>query len=944
MEIMKMKCRNMNKYLILFVAAGITSLSTVSAHEEKKDSTIVLPWGVNRSYWQTTGSFLQTSGSALDGKPVGDVRNRLTGVIPGLEVIEVAGGTHHSGYATYTLNTSTINLNMRGGTDLMCIVDDMYIPLSQLMLEPNQIESITVLADVVDKAKFGPLASNGALYIKTKKGGYNTPMRISVNTEAGISMATKVAEYVNGVEYAKLNNQARQASGYETLYSDDHFQGFAANDPYSLLYPNVDYKSLMYRNFYPISNVGLNLSGGTGTIKYSLALNGLYSGDLIVGGTVNDDSKFNISASVTTKIGRYLEVGIDFTTMLSFDRGGRVNWNDWRKVPAVAFPLSLGANVGGADEEGRIGTEIYPLSRTFTTNYYALLKEGGFNTSKIRTGYINAHADLNMSFILPGLKSRTWIASTSCLQTSIGKNDDYLAYFWEPDKENARGEITSHKGAKSSSKSLLSKYSVQSLAVYERLSYDKTFGKNNMSSGVTLSLNNTATKASDFYQRQLYLIGDISYSYANKYIAEFAIDYAGSSRFAEHKRYAALPAVGLAWVASNEGFLKNAKWIDNLKLRAQTGLIGRTNIFGEPFLYRGDYSFSNGMWYGPLSAQDSWFGVNRFVSQKTTINRYSNPDLTWEKLFDIEAGIDFDFLQMFSFKASGYFRRAIGTIANVASAIPMVFGVGGNLYDNYTSNQYMGLDLSLSWHRRFGDFNIGLSASASSWEVRYRKLVSDEYLYDYQRLTGRPTDRILGYSCIGKYETEDQIRELPSYGSDLQIGDLIYLDKNNDGKIDTKDRSNLGNSNPRLRYAVNLDFGWKNLEFHLTGTGRALYKVYLTNEFFWNGWGDGNYSAFVRDNIGGAYPRLSYAKSQNNFILSDFWLSDGHWFKIQDIELAYTLNLNKKKGIQSMRFNVKGQNLATFTKVPYIDPEAPAAGVSSYPLLRTITAGVKMNF
>lgn len=313
----------------------------------QKDSTITLPWNEQRTYYQTTGSYLSIKGSSLDGKMMGDLRNRLTGLITGLDVTELAGGFEASGYAMYTMNTNKLAMKMRGCSNLMCIVNDMYIPFSQLLLDPNQIESITVLSDVADRAKYGPLASDGALLIRTKQGGYNTPMRITVDMESGVSFAGRVSEWVNGVDYARMNNDARAVSGYDVLFAPEAISGFGKNDPYDMQYPNVDYKSLMYKNSYPISRAGVSFYGGGNSVKYSFALNGLYSGDLVKGGSQSDFSKFTISTGLAAKIGRYIEVGVDFSTLLSFNRYTRVDWNSYRIVPAVSFPLTMGTVESG---------------------------------------------------------------------------------------------------------------------------------------------------------------------------------------------------------------------------------------------------------------------------------------------------------------------------------------------------------------------------------------------------------------------------------------------------------------------------------------------------------------------------------------------------------------------------------------------------------------------
>lgn len=932
-----------SKYIISVLAAAVACVEMSAAVPEKKDTVITYPWGQKLTYWQTTGSGLTVNIPKLETKVAGDLRNSMTGVVPGMDVRELTGGFDPSAYAMYTMNNSHIQLTMRGNSDLMCIVNDMYIPFSSLLLDPNQIESITVLTDVVDRAKYGPLATNGALLIRTKQGGYNTPMRIHVDMESGISMAGRVPEWVNGVEYAQLNNAARSASGYDELYSPDAINGFAKNDPYDLLYPNVDYKSLMYKNSYPLSRAGVSFYGGGNSVRYNFALNGLYSGDLVKGGATTDYSRFNISAGMAAKIGRYIEVSVDFSSLLSFQRSGRTSWNSYRTVPSVAYPLVLGTATGDEETGEAKGTTVYGVSRTFPNNYYALQMEGGFRTHRMRTGLFNTALDIDLSWLLDGLHSRTGFSNSSFVQTTIGKNNDYLAYYWT--QESGKGEISGHRGTRATGKSTFDNYSVQALGMYERLSYDKRFGMHNIAAGATFTLNSTSNKASTWYQRQMYGIADLSYSYADKYIAEFVAEYAGTHTLNRANRFGFFPTAGLAWVASNEGFLKSVSWVDNLKLRAQAGIIGQTSLFDTPYLYRGIYSFGNSMFYGPNDKQDCWFGgTANWVSQKTTISRVPNEDLSWAKIYQVDAGLDFDFLNMFSFNTNFFYRKIDGIIANTTSVTPGVFGLSGmSMFENFTAISIRGVDATLNYDQSFGDFRVSAGVSAQTWIQKNDKVVEDNYLYDYQKKTGANADAIWGYRCIGKFTDESQLATVPAYSSDVAVGDLMYEDVNNDGKIDANDQVIIGHSNPRLYYQVNLGFAWKNLEMSVIGAGRAFFKTAMTNDWFWNGTGDGNYSAFVRDNIGGDYPRLAYVKDENNFVTSDFWLRNGGWFKIKDVEIAYTLPL-RNKAIRSVRFSVRGQNLATITGVKDVDPENINAGVSSFPLMKTITGGIKLNF
>jgi hypothetical protein len=200
---------------------------------------------------------------------------------------------------------------------------------------------------------------------------------------------------------------------------------------------------------------------------------------------------------------------------------------------------------------------------------------------------------------------------------------------------------------------------------------------------------------------------------------------------------------------------------------------------------------------------------------------------------------------------------------------------------------------------------------------------------------------------IGKFSSDADALVTPQiFDALLHEGDLKYQDLNGDNIVDDNDMSSIGHTTPRLYYSLNAKLYYKNFEMTLIGTGRALYDIPLTNKYFWNGWGNNNYSNFVKDNIGGAYPKLTYYKVNNNFVNSDFWLTKGGYFKIQNIEAAYNLRLDKMQvvGARGIRFFVRGANLLTFSKVKDVDPESINSGVDSYPLYKTFTGGINLTF
>jgi hypothetical protein len=243
------------------------------------------------------------------------------------------------------------------------------------------------------------------------------------------------------------------------------------------------------------------------------------------------------------------------------------------------------------------------------------------------------------------------------------------------------------------------------------------------------------------------------------------------------------------------------------------------------------------------------------------------------------------------------------------------------------------------------EISIGGNATTSVWKTL--EYDEPEYRFPYQFRSGKPTDAIFGFTYLGKFQTDAETQVIPQlFDEQLKAGDLKYKDLSEDGFVDDIDQSMIGNSSPRLFYGIDLSLKYKDFEFFIAGAGRAFYDLQLNNAYYWNGWGDGNYSSFVKDNIGGAYPRLTYNKVNNNFMMSEFWLVKGDYFKIQNIELAYTIQPKYLHFIRSngIRVYLRGANLLTLSGVKDVDPESINSGVTNYPLYRTFSGGIKFNF
>ena len=502
-----------------------------------------------------------------------------------------------------------------------------------------------------------------------------------------------------------------------------------------------------------------------------------------------------------------------------------------------------------------------------------------------------------------------------------------------------------HDGIDNPNMSNLHDYYFQRYGFYENLSYEKNFGIYNIQTSLTYFFNELKRNGYTNPQRQQNVVLTGIYSIKDKYYIQGVLNYAGSYSLSKYNLF---PSVGVSWVISDESFMSDLKFINYLKLRAEAGILG-VESYMTPFYSRSSWTYTTGSAFGPYTT-NKWFGTNtESTVYRSYEGRIGNPDIEWEKAREFSIGLDaLLFNQKLSFELNYYNNLRDGQISQLENSIPEIIGVSSALPRfNYGKTRYFGVEAGVKFNEYVGNFGYSLGGNATIMNSKLVKYDDPVYRYDYQYHTGTAVDTYWGQTYIGKFQSDAEAMAVPQvYDAALKKGDLKYKDMNNDGFIDDNDRSAIGHSTPRLYYSLNANINYRNFEITVIGTGCAFYDIALTNKYFWNGWGDNNYSKFVRDNIGGAYPRLTYYKVNNNFVASNFWLTKGDYFKIQNIELAYNFPSDKLKfiGSRKARFFIRGANLLTISKIKDVDPESINSGISVYPLFKTFTGGFKLTF
>lgn len=949
--------------------------STVKLKAEKMfdtaDDLIPMPF-MDVKKRRATGAYTVLRTSDLEKYPTNDMRNAFAGLVNGMEVVERDGspGLNAEEEIGNFRITEKIGISTRGRSPIF-IIDDIPTDITEMPLDPQEVESATVIKDIVGKTMWGPRGADGIIYIKTKRGQKNERV-LNVNAEEGVSMIDRFPGWASGAEYARLNNTARTNSGLPALYSESAINEYGKNDPYNMYFPSVDFKSLMLKNSKSFRRINLSSLGGNESVQYSAYLGYNGEGDIYKIGAPADYNRINVRTNIDVKINDLIKVKVGFFGGLTLRRSANYGYNsnftsddgntntaldlvelntvlnDITNTPPVAFPVYAAF---GSDPVA----PWYAVSSNsaYRQNPIGNVMHNGYYTETGRTGMTNVEFDYDMKELIPGLKSRTYVGFNAYNSVRIGKAEDYIAYIATPGKTTSGADTVRlskvHDGVDMPGQAKLHDFYSQRFSVFENLSYERAWDGHELQAGLTYYIAKSARNGIEEPQRAQNGILTAQYSFRNRYMFQGVLNYAGTYSFAKDKRYAMFPAAGFGWVISDESFMSKIKGINYLKLRAEAGINGYES-FLPPFYDLDRWGVNtSGSAFGPYST-NQWFGSNTDNTvYRTSPSRIGNPDLTWEKRKEISIGLDALLLNRKLSVEINYFNNLRdGIVSQLANTLPYLVGISGaRPWFNYNKVRYFGVETGIQYTDRVGNLRFSVGGNATVQNSTILKWDEPKYRFGYQTRIGKPTDAYWGQTYVGKFESDAATKQVPQiYDETLRKGDLQYQDMNGDGVVDDNDQSFIGHTTPRLFYALNLRLSYRNFELTAVGNGRALYDIPMTNKYFWSGWGDNNFSDFVKNNVDGAYPRLTYYKVNNNFVASDFWLRNGGFFKVQNIEIAWNVPVSPGKviGARGLRVYVRGANLLTVSKIKDVDPESINSGVTTYPLFKTFSGGVKLTF
>ena len=946
-----------------FPVNGKSSLS-ISMKEDTKvlDEVIVVGYGTTTRK-SAVGAVDQVKADMIENRPVANMTQALQGAAPNVIIQQ----------RNHNPNDNKTNFNIRGISTLndnspLFVIDGLVADGESFnKLNPMDIENISILKDAGTAAIYGSRSSNGVVVVTTKKGKKNQRPVVRLSGMIGWENPDILFSPVAGYQNATLRNLAETNAGNAPKYTPDQIRDLAAHQNEESWFFDQIMRTAMQQNY------NLSVSGGSEHSTYMISMGYYDQESNYVGNDSFGVQRYNFRTSLSTELGRFKLTGI-----LAYARNNSVSTTGGSlEVDAARTPTYYYYKMKSAD--GRyllndILSEFNPLGQ---------LEAGGRN--KYRNNYINTNVSAEMK-IIDGLKLKGVFGADIMNDTRFTRNHAVAYYSSEEATEPRPIKKENNKTSNWNSNAYL--INTQLL-----LDYNKTFGKHTVNGLVGLT-NESYTQSSNEIEKKYVdpdlgiatdettsepgnitgktsvddsnrtsitsFLGRAGYSYADRYYAEFSFRYDGASKFHKDYRWGFFPSVSLGWRPTEESFMEFYKEkIGDLKLRASYGILGSQAIgtydrFTVYDVYDNSYAYNN----KTVSGAGFKLGLE---------------NLTWEKTQTFNIGVDASFLQNSLTVTFDYFHKRTNDIL-MKPLISSVFGTEMPMA-NIGKMQNQGWDLSVNYRLKTGAFTHNFNFNlGDSWN-KVLEFPGDEQITQVEELSriirvGVPLNSYYGYKMAGFFQSYDEIEAsaIP-VGAKVQPGDIKFVDRNDDGIIDSEDKFILGNAFPRYTFGFTYGLNWKGIDFSMFWQGVGKRDMMLRGELIEPYHANYSYTIYKHQldfwtptNTEARWPRLAAPGSdsnRNNYGNgngSDLFLLDGKYLRLKNLTIGYTLpkEWTKHLGMQKARLYINGQNLLTFSNNSFIDPESSefdskmstsgANSGRSYPTLRYFGFGVDIEF
>jgi TonB-linked SusC/RagA family outer membrane protein len=806
----------------------------------------------------------------------------------------------------------------RGLGSPLVVVDG--VPRAGTDYNLQQIEQITVLKDLFSTIMYGGQARNGIIYITTKR-GESLKKNLNFTFESGVNKPISYPKYLSSGDYMTLYNEALSNDGLPAKYSQTTIDGtFSGANP--VRYPDESYYNSTYlKNTSSYNSFIGEASGGNDIAHYYLNLGWNRSNSLVKLGEGSSERKdrINVRGNVDYKLNDFIKIRFDGAVVFNISNTPRyttAGTNFWTLSSTlhpdnapVLIPSELMKDktlLGAA----KLVDGKYLLGGTseYQTNIYGELTRNDITQINERSVEMNIGLDFDLKFLAKGLTANLFytydlqnIFQTDILNSYAVYKPNYLA-------DTINSWSKSNIDVKVNTQTLSDVTFSRRNGLYGKLDYKRVFGDHEITlNGLgyydqyTLESVLQPTKHLNFGLRA-------NYNYKKKIIAEFTGVASGSVKFYNNKPWTFSPGLGLAWIVTEESFLKDNSLLNYLKIRANWAQVKSDE--GLPAYYT-----SNDVY----SASTSYIYNHGLGSNLSQLIMVGNPNLGYEKRMNFNIGFDgFLIHNKLGIEGSYFFNKTSDVITKRVNYLPTYFG--SYSYENYGSYQSQGVEFGLNYTENVGDFVVRVGSNLT-YSVP-KMLVMDELNYPdaYRKGQGKASDAMFGFVALGLFQNQAEIDNSvqQTFGT-VKPGDIKYQDLNSDGVIDDLDQKMIGNSHSRIEYSFNISIKYKSFEFFALGTGQTGSETYFNNPYYWV-YGDRKYSDVVLNRWTpstaqtATYPRLTSLNGSNNFRNSTYWLSKNDWFTLQTAQLTYSLP-NKIAGIKNASFFIRGNNLLTISKI-----------------------------
>ena len=958
---------------------------TLAPDSKLLDESVVVAYGQQNKV-TITGAVTAVGGDALMKSPVANVANALQGNLPGVSAVQASGMPGADEPVIRIRGVGSLN-----SAEPLVLVDGVERPFSQL--DPNEIESISVLKDASATAVFGVRGANGVILVTTKRGEVGKAS-VSASFSTAAQTISQFIDFADSYTYGQMWNYTAITDaldpsawpgsvtiadytpyeGNGIRFNQEVMEHFRTGDM-PTTFPNTDWIDYIMNDVALQEQANVNVSGGTDKVRYFVSAGFLNQNSLLKTFSQNKNETFDYQ-----RLNYRANLDIDITkrSTLSLTLGGRMqDRNTMGGGEGFLFRYLQGATpyAGiGIDASGRHiisdSNIVGPFDRDALSNYYDL----GYENQSTNALNFDIQYKLDMGFLTKGLDFKVKASYNSeytaqkYRQNGYGTGVHYVATIVDGEevlrKENVTWPIPYSEG----------KWGSRNWYAEASFNYARRFGKHNV--GALLLYNQSKTyypwdSDGSIYQSipkgYVGLVGRITYDYDTKYLLDLNIGYNGSENFAPGKRYGTFPSVSVGWIPSQEKWwapVKNV--ISYLKFRGSYGLVGNDNTNGARFLYLpGTWQFYNGSMTWNPQERGANFGVNGNWLPAVKELTAGNPNVTWEKATKINIGMDAGFFQDKLHAYVDFFwedRKDI--LVSNASTLPAVTSLPAN-YVNEGRVKNHGFEVTLNWEQKIGDFRYSISPNFAFARNQIIEMLEVPPMYEYLSRTGLPVGQRFGYDLFEFYEpgaTEDRYFakygvQMPDQVTAIKPGDCVYVDLNGDNIIDANDQKPLGyTDNPEITYSVNFNFQWKGLDFTMLWIGADHVSRQL-NGYFRDQFGSTNTSALTQyvadnswteDNTDAILPRISFTNRVHNNRDSQAWIINSRYVRLKNVEVGYAFVPKQKDAFFNyIRVYASGNNLLTFADFKGNDPEAPGSGLDygvRYPMTRLFNIGVQVNF